>query len=267
MFSVEAIVDTVWACTEEFATFQQNQTYDLKSDDSPVSALDRAIEWRLREWLQANYPRDAIHGEEFPPLAGDSGFSWLIDPIDGTRSLISGSPLFGILLGRLSGEWPHWGLCAMPALREMYWTTAESGGGVMVAAQGNNARLLAPPPPPPEDARRLRVFVAEAELFVRHHPALLQSLMQAYPQLRFEHDCYTFVRLVQGRIDAIVEADLCCFDILPVVPLIEAVGGKITDWQGKALRYRAGDARYNIVAARSPELHAELLAHTERTYK
>src|SRR5690554_6520847 len=100
---------------------------ELKSDQSPVTAADRGAEKLLREELLRQFPDDAVLGEEFGETRGTSGFRWILDPVDGTKSFVHGVPLFGMLIGLQYRSGHVAGICRMPALREVVY--ARRGGG------------------------------------------------------------------------------------------------------------------------------------------
>ncbi|MCH9779827.1 MAG: hypothetical protein K0U36_00905 [Alphaproteobacteria bacterium] len=286
-------VTALLACmTENYQHFDAIQSLGApqlevqnKADFSPVSALDKMVERAIRKHLSQHFPRDGVFGEEYADKHGDSPYAWVIDPVDGTRSLISGSPLYGCLIGRCQHQIPVWGMAGFPALGTTWWNdpndatllyeqtpkgTVHSHPQQPLSDNGTLARQpandLAPTAAKEENiAESLlnhgKVFVLEAEIFVQEYPDLLQRLHEQYRHLRFDHDCYSYIRLIKRQIDGIIECDLKPYDILPLVPLLIAAGCTITDWQGNPLRF--DNAHVNkpiaIVASHRDAVHARLI--------
>ncbi|MBE9475775.1 MAG: inositol monophosphatase family protein [Proteobacteria bacterium] len=219
-----------------------------KADDSPVTIADQNTERFIRDALAQHYPDHDIFGEEFG-ISGDlSGASWIIDPIDGTRSFISGNPLFGMLMGFLDAGKPQIGLVRMPALDETFVGVAGIGAtknGAPIACRKTTKLAKA------------ILYINEAENINADDPARFARLCKAGHTRRMAYDCYPHAMVAGGNIDAVVDCNLEPYDYLPLVALIEAAGGIITDWQGAPLTLQS-DGR--VVTAATPELHAEILA-------
>jgi len=228
--------------------FRGSVEIDIKVDESPVTIADLQIEREARDILARHFPSHSILGEEYG--AGDltNDDVWIIDPIDGTRSFISGHPLFGFLLAYVNQGRSDLGVVSMPALNEEY-----------VGQRGQGATLNGEP-----ISVSKKTSLKEAILYINEGEKLFEFEPEAHARLvvsghtrRFGYDSYPHALLAAGHIDAVVDYDLKPFDYLPLVGLIEAAGGIITDWDGNTLNY-ASDGR--VVSAATPELHAELLA-------
>jgi len=218
-----------------------------KSDDSPVTIADRDTEAMIRAALSAQFPDHAIFGEEHGVTGDLSGPTWIIDPIDGTRSFITGSPLFGMLIGHLDAGKPVLGLVHMPALAEMF--VGFKGG----AATCNGAPIRCRATQRLDDAM---IYINEAERLHHMDPALFARLCVAGHTRRMAYDCYPHAMVAAGRIDAVVDCGLEPYDYLPLAALIEAAGGVITDWQGAPVDLQT-DGR--IVTSATPALHDQML--------
>lgn len=219
-----------------------------KADDSPVTVADRETESYIRAELAKVFPDHAIFGEEHGISGSLDGPSWIIDPIDGTRSFITGSPLFGMLIGHLDGDLPQLGLVQMPALGETF--VGQRGG----SAECNGAPIHCRPTTRLDQAM---VYINEAERIFSHNPALFGRLCRIGHTRRMAYDCYPHAMVAAGRIDAVVDFGLEPYDYLPLVSLVEAAGGVMTDWEGAALTLHS-DGR--VVTAATPDLHQALLA-------
>jgi len=215
----------------------------------PVTEADREAEQAIRAVIREAFPGHGIVGEEFGTENGDSRHLWVVDPVDGTRSFISGIPLWGTLVGLLEDGRAVAGMMSQPFTGELFHADTQ---GAHYDGPGG--------------ARRLRVrptqALAEATLFTTT-PALFPGAKRAaYDRLerevrlaRYGADCYAYAMLAAGTVDLVVEAGLQPYDIVALVPIIEQAGGVITRWDGGPAE-KAGD----IVAAATPELHRAALA-------
>ena len=235
--------------------FRNPLEVELKEDESPVTQADKAVEVCVRAYLEKHFPDDGIVGEEFGQLDQSNNVSdnvWSIDPIDGTRSFLSGHPLFGFLLARLYRGVPEVGVIGMPALGE----TLVGRRGVGTTLNGrqvfsSNQTSL----------DRAIVFINEGEKLIAERPKALSNLLKIGHTRRFSYDCYPHALLAMGQADVVVDYDLQPYDYLPIVAVIEAAGGVVTDWQGNSLTLSSGGT--NIVSAATPELHAQILIELE----
>jgi myo-inositol-1(or 4)-monophosphatase len=210
----------------------------------PVTVADRNAERIMRKTIRSRFPDHGIAGEELADVAAQGRWRWLLDPIDGTRSFITGSPLWGTLIGLVEGSAPVLGLMNQPFTGERFWS------------DGRTTQLRRPD----GKVRRMRTRscarLAEAFLTMTHPdlfagPGELDAVGRLKSRVRLTRyggDCYGYCLLAAGYSDLIVEADLKPYDIVPLLPIIEAAGGVVTTWEGQpALQggriVAAGDAR------------------------
>jgi len=216
----------------------------LKSDKSPVTAADRAVEAAIREAIAARYPDHGILGEEQGRERLDAEVVWVVDPIDGTRSFITGYPLWGTLIAAAVAGVPDVGVISMTAMNER-WVARR---GAPTLFQGTPCRT--------RDCRDLaeaRLFTTSPYYFTAEERAAFEALMPLVHTTRFNGDCYNYGLLASGHIDLVVECRLEPFDYCALVPVVEGAGGVMTDWEGKPLGFES-DGR--VIAAATPELHA-----------
>jgi histidinol-phosphatase len=203
---------------------------EWKGDRSPVTAGDRAAEAFLRNRLINAFPGDGFLGEEFGEKPGDSGYRWVVDPIDGTRNFMRGLPLWGTLVGlEYRGE-AIAGAAVMPSLGQSYR-----------ALRGDGAY---------RDGRRLHVSttaaLADAILlcsslsgfFDAGREAEFLELARRTQRHRAFGNFYGFVLVAEGAGDLMVEQGLHVWDVTAVAPIIEEAGGRFTDWDGTATTHR-----------------------------
>ncbi|WP_260027181.1 inositol monophosphatase family protein [Ruegeria conchae] len=224
---------------------------EFKTDESPVTQADKGVETIVRAYLAEHFPEDGIFGEEQGAEGLNRDHVWIIDPIDGTRSFLSGHPLFGFLLGLLVKGEPLLGVIGMPALNECL--LGIKGQGAMLNGQSVSVSGT-------ESLSHAVFFVNEGDKIYRDHPDLFRDLMHSGQTRRFAYDCYPHALVAMGHVDAVIDYDLQPYDFLPVAAVIEAAGGVITDWNGNPLNLNS-DGR--VISAATPVLHAELLAMTQ----
>lgn len=240
------------AASEARAHFRKPLGVEFKADESPVTQADRAVETKVRAYLAKHFPDHGIFGEEHGIEGADKEDLWIIDPIDGTRSFLTGHPLFGFLLGLVSHGTPQLGVVGMPAMGETYLGVAGQGATL------NGAPISASQQ---TDLAQARLYINEGEKIYRDHPQVFARLLHAGQTRRLAYDCYPHALLASGHLDVVVDYDLQPYDYLPVSALIEAAGGIMTDWDGAPLTLHS-DGR--VVSAATPELHQQILETVNR---
>ena len=228
--------------------FRQPTHVSFKDDESPVTVIDQLIESELKKAISNKYPNDGILGEESGTDKASSDNLWVIDPIDGTRSFMSGNPLFGMLLAYVEASEPVVGVISMPVLGEVY------SGGAGLPALCNNQPIATSEQTNIDDCI---LYINEGEKLYAEHPEKLERLLAAGKVKRFGYDCYPHALLAAGHIDAVVDYDLKPYDYLALSMVIQSAGGVITDWQGNKLDM---NSKGDVVAAATVELHQSLLA-------
>jgi inositol-phosphate phosphatase / L-galactose 1-phosphate phosphatase / histidinol-phosphatase len=219
-----------------------------KADDSPVTVADREAEATLRALIRAEYPEHGIEGEELGAERADAEFVWCLDPIDGTKSFITGRPLFGTLIGLAHAGRPILGLIDQCVLHERWL-------GIDGQPSTWNGRPISVRPCARLDQAVL--YVTSPRMFTA--PADRAAFARIEQEVRlpmYGGDCYAYGLLALGFADLIVEAELDPYDFMALVPVIEGAGGVITDWRGAGLN-TASDGR--VVAAGDRRVHAEAL--------
>ena len=236
------------AAAQSMAYFRTPLDIVTKADESPVTLADRAAETAMRDILGTELSGDGIYGEEHGAVQLDASRVWVLDPIDGTRSFITGSPLWGTLIGVLEGGRVTTGMVDMPVLGERW--VGQAGQG----AQRNGHPVRVSRCSRIEEAR---IVTTSPDIFDAADWQAFDALSRRCAMRRFGGDCYGYAQLAGGTIDLVVETGLQPYDYLGPAGLIEAAGGVITDWQGRPLGLQS-DGR--VVAAATPELHRQALA-------
>lgn len=238
------------ARTETLRYFRTDQlsTESKKEEFDPVTVADRAAEQVMRDIIAAARPKDGILGEEHGVKSGSSGLTWVLDPIDGTRGYISGTPTWGVLVSVADENGPIMGIIDQPYIGERFsggLGKAQYEGPLGIRKLGTSTTTALP------EATIFTTFpeigtVAEADAFKR--------VASKAKLTRYGCDCYAYALLAAGQIDLVIEAGLQAYDIQAPIAVIEAAGGIVTDWEGNPT-HNGGRA----LAAATPELHAAAL--------
>ncbi|WP_028579235.1 histidinol-phosphatase [Desulfogranum japonicum] len=232
--------------------FRSNCTVDVKTDKSPVTTADRNTEALLRKSIQERYPDHGILGEEYGDDNLQAKYVWSLDPIDGTRSFISGHPVWGTLVALLHEQVPVVGAVEMPALTES-WNAFLGGGCYFTDRDGNRNRCTVSRCARIEDAT---LCTTSPLYFHESEKPVIWKLIETVGDSRFGGDCYIYCLLASGFVDLVVESELHPFDYLPLVPIIQEAGGVITDWLGQPL---TAQSTGQVIAAATRELHQRTL--------
>jgi histidinol phosphatase-like enzyme (inositol monophosphatase family) len=234
------------AAEQTLPRFRQSGAVVNKLDAGfdPVTEADREAEKAIRALINSEFPDHGIMGEEFGPENTDAEHVWVIDPIDGTRSFISGVPLWGTLVGLTQHGDAVAGMMAQPFTGELFYANET---GAHYEGRGVNGMLRTRP----------TVKVAEATLCTTTPMLFRDGARQSYDRLekacrlsRYGTDCYAYCMLAAGHVDLVVEMGLQTYDIVALIPIIERAGGKVTTWDGGPAEKAGG-----IVAAATPKLH------------
>lgn len=250
-YAAHAIKIAAFAGEAAMQYFRGQLGTQFKTDASPVTQADKGVETLVRTYLAEHFPDHGIFGEEYGIVGADRQHLWIIDPIDGTRSFLSGHPLFGFLLAHLEDGVPDIGVIEMPALGEVFLGIKGDGATL------NGARIQSSNQ---KDLDGSILYINEGEKIYCDHPVIFDRLTCAGQTRRFGYDCYPHALLAAGHVDAVVDYDLQPYDYLALMVVIEEAGGVMTDWDGNPLNLKS-DGR--VLSAATPQLHAQLLAQVD----
>jgi histidinol phosphatase-like enzyme (inositol monophosphatase family) len=217
----------------------------------PVTAADQAAERAIARAIAKRWPEHGLLGEEYGQTRKGADLCWVVDPIDGTRAFIMGSPLWGTLIGLRDVTVPLLGVMDQPFTRERFWSGHKAS--YLRTADGRARRLST------RSCQRL----ADA-IVTTTHPDLFQPGVeaQAFARLkskarmtRYGGDCYGYCLLAAGYVDIVVESGLKPYDVVALIPIIERAGGCITTWKGEP-----ATAGGRILASGDARLHEQALA-------
>ena len=219
----------------------------------PVTEADRAAEVAMRRVIEAQFPDHGIVGEEFGATRAEAEYVWVLDPIDGTKSFISGVPTWGTLIGFTHHAHAVYGMLAQPYLGERFSGDGAAAWLETCGVEGRTARRA---------LTTRRCATLSAATLMTTSPLLFEPdrldrfrRVEAAVRLsRYGFDCYAYAMLALGFVDCVVESGLKAHDVAALVPIVRGAGGVITAWDGGA-----PDGGGDIVAAGDPRVHAAAL--------
>lgn len=221
-----------------------------KGSFDPVTKADRAAERVISQALLSQFPDHGIVGEEYGTREGAGRYNWVVDPIDGTRAFIMGSPLWGTLIGLLDNGEASLGIMDQPFTGERFW----SGATASYMRKGNG---------PTRKIKTRACASLSAATLTSTHPDLFEGAAQqrtltalkgAVQMTRYGGDCYSYCLLAAGYVDLIVESGLKPYDIVALIPIVERAGGTITTWDGSP-----ATSGGNVVASGDIRVHEAAL--------
>jgi myo-inositol-1(or 4)-monophosphatase len=214
----------------------------------PVTAADRAAETAMRAMIHANFPEHGVVGEEFGDENAGAEYVWVIDPIDGTKSFISGMPAWGTLIALTRSGRPVYGMMHQPFTREHF--SGDGGGARYRGPLGERALRVRPC----ADVAEAVLYTTSPLLMSPADRATFGRVENRVRLSRYGGDCYAYCMLAAGHIDLVIETNLKPYDIMALIPIVEGAGGVVTTWEGGS----AGEGG-RVVAAGDPRVHAAVL--------
>ena len=215
----------------------------------PVTIADRAAEQAMRDVLEKMRPQDAILGEEFGYRAGTSGLTWVLDPIDGTRGYISGTPTWGVLISVRDETGPFFGMITQPYIGERFI------GGLGEARMTGPHGEVTLKTRAPRELSQCIMLSTHPDIGTADEQAGFYAVDKQVQLTRYGMDCYGYALLAAGQVDLVVEAGLQAYDVQAPIAVVQAAGGMVTDWQGRPA-HEGG----RLLAAANPQVHAAALA-------
>lgn len=203
--------------------FRADLDVEHKSDESPVTIADKAVEQRLREIIEAKRPDDGIIGEEFGIKDSKNQYEWVLDPIDGTKSFIAGRPTFGTLIALCENGMPILGIIDQPILNER-WIGVK---GQPTLFNGKPVQTIKC-----NEISEIKMATTDPHYLA---DSLIHTLHEKCDFIAWGGDCYSFGLLASGHLDCVIESGLNTYDYAALPPIIEGAGGHMCDWDGNPL--------------------------------
>ncbi len=227
--------------------FRGAVTVETKADRSPVTAADREAEAVMRAMIADVYPDHGILGEEHGNERLEAEYVWVLDPIDGTNTFVTGKPLFGTLIALTHRGRPVLGVIDMPALGERW-----------VGAQGRATLFGGAPAQTRPCAKVAAAWLSATSpgMFADAEAAAFKLLSAGVRCTIYGGDCYNYGLLASGHLDLVAEAGLKPYDLCSLAPVIEGAGGTVSDWRGQPLTI---DSDGRVLAAGDGRAHTEAL--------
>ena len=213
----------------------------------PVTTSDKAFEKFIRSKIKKKFPNHQVIGEEFGHKKTNSDYTWVIDPIDGTRSFVIGNPTWSNLISLNYKGKPILGLANFPVLKKYYLNY--SNKAAYVVDNGKKTKISV----------NKKVKFNNAKLSAAFHGALSLNQQKKIPQIlklmQFPcSDALSYAHLAEGRVDAVMQCSNKIWDIHPLIPIIKAAGGIVSTWSNKDA-INAG----NILVSSNSAVHNKFL--------
>ena len=215
----------------------------------PVTAADRAAESAMRALIKNSFPEHGIVGEEYGNEQTQAEYVWVLDPIDGTKSFITGMPAWGTLIALTRNGEPVFGMMHQPFIRERF---AGDGGATRYRGPAGERELHVRPCATLADAM---MFTTSPQLMNDADRTAFGRVEAAVRLSRYGGDCYAYCMLAAGHVDLVIETELKPYDVLPLIPIIAGAGGLVTNWEGGP-----PNAGGRIIAAGDKRVHAAAMA-------
>jgi inositol-phosphate phosphatase/L-galactose 1-phosphate phosphatase/histidinol-phosphatase len=236
------------------AAFREGAAFYSKSDGSPVTEVDQAVEKAMRGVITDNFPEHGILGEEYGNSDLDNEFVWVIDPIDGTKNFAAGLPTFGCLISLCRNGVPVLGIIELPVAEQR-----------CVGVEGQPTTFNDKPVQcrPRQNLKECVMSLSGHEYFKGTAPR--HRLEQLWPETEWNvygGGCAGYASLSRGYVDLCLDgSNLSPYDFCAFVPVVAGAGGRITDWQGNALNLHAGPAirAKGVLASGDPRTHEQAL--------
>lgn len=224
--------------------FRSELSVENKNDLSPVTIADKLTEEKIRELIKKEFPSHGIIGEEFGNENEGAEFVWVIDPIDGTKSFVSGALSFGTLIALIKNNDPIIGVINHPILDEFLI------GDNQIALLNDNKVSI-----------RSCKNITESTLLTTDHLNVskyqskngFENLISKVKLYRNWGDCYGYYLLATGFADIMIDPIMSVWDAMALIPIINGAGGKITDYQG------GNPVTGNSIVASNPLIHNEVI--------
>lgn len=242
------------ADTARVETLRYFRTNNLNTENKwttgfdPVTEADKAAERVMRDRLALLRPADAILGEEYGPKSGNSGLTWVLDPIDGTRGYLSGTPTWGTLISVANDSGPLFGIIDQPYVRERF--CGGFGQAYHTGPMGDRKNRTRDT----KDLSDAVIFTTFPEVGTPEDRQAFEAVAKRCKLIRFGMDCYAYALLAAGQIDLVIESGLAPYDIQAPIAVIQAAGGIVTNWDGTPAH-----AGGRVIAAANAQLHEQAL--------
>ncbi|PPR30349.1 MAG: Fructose-1,6-bisphosphatase/inositol-1-monophosphatase [Alphaproteobacteria bacterium MarineAlpha6_Bin6] len=227
--------------------FRKKVKIEIKNDNTPVTKADKEAEKKIRDIIRKKSPECGYFGEETGKYNIDNEYTWVIDPIDGTKSFITGKPLFGTLIGLMKNNRPYLGVLNQPILKERWVGIANK------ESRFNNVKVKT------RNCKKLKgskMYATSPMMFVGKNQKVYRNVRAKIGETLFGADCYAHGLMASGFIDVLLEANLKPYDYIASAAIVSGAGGKFTDWQGNELNLKS-DGR--IIAAGDAKIHNQLI--------
>ena len=227
--------------------FRKKIKINLKKDNTPFTKADIEAEKVIRELILKQEPNCGFVGEETGSINMNREYCWVVDPLDGTKSFITGKPTFGTLIGLLKNNKPVLGILNQPILNERWVGIA----GVETKYNNKKVRVRKC-----KSIKGAKMYATSPMMFQGRNKKIYKNVRAKIGECLFGADCYSHGLMSLGFVDVILEANLKPWDYIASASIISGAGGKITDWNDNDLNLQS-DGR--ILATGDSNIHKQII--------
>ena len=233
--------------------YKEIKKINYKIDGSPVTKFDVEADNIIRKIISYKFPNHNILSEENSNINNDSDYTWVIDPIDGTKSYVIGRPLWGTLIALIFKDKPILSVVDMPCLDEIWF-------GDNICCYLNKKKF--------KSNKNLDIPLSEA-MMASTHPNLFKNtnydrynlLSKKVKSHLWSGDCHNYLLLANGGIDIVIEENLSSYDILPLIPILKSQNIYISDWKGDDITFELNKyIKYQVLASLNSNIHNEIIS-------
>lgn len=213
--------------------FRSGYEVETKADESPVTVADRQAEEVMRSLIEKAYPSHGVLGEEHGHHQPEAEYQWVLDPIDGTKSFVAGTYLFGTLIALVKDEIPILGVINNPLIGDFLLGTAGQTWLNGIPVQVSQVDQI---------SESFLVTTSHTDCSVYRDGAAFDALIQQAKRYRMWGDCHGYHLVATGGVEIMADPILNYWDLMALIPIIQGAGGTITDWYGNDVLLKKGEA-------------------------
>ena len=236
--------------------FKEIKDVKYKKDTSPVTKFDVEAEDVIRRLILKTFPNHNILSEENPELNNSSDYTWVIDPIDGTKSFIIGRPLWGTMISLIFKNKPIVSIIDFPCLNET-WLGGDNFCYLNQKLFKHNKNFNV-------DLSNTIMASTDPKLFQQKNIKKFNKISNLVKSNLWSGDCHNYILLINGGVDIVIEENLSCYDVLPLIPIMKSQKILITDWNGKEISFEFDkNLKYQVLACTNKEVQKTLLKYLQ----
>ena len=232
--------------------YNQSKNIQYKNDGSPVTKFDIEAENIIRNMIYKKFPNHNIMSEENTVINNCSDYTWVIDPIDGTKSFVIGRPLWGTMVALIKKEKPLASVVDFPCLDEIWFgdnSICYLNKIKFVTKKKFNIKLS-----------DTTLASTDPDLFTKENYSKFNKLKNLVKKNCWSGDCHNYMLMANGGVDIVIEENLSCYDIFPLIPILKSQKILASDWRGKEIIFKFDkNIKYQVLATLNSKIHNKII--------